>query len=81
MGEVGQKASVTTDYCHAPFNRLGCHMLSGVVSNAITGAGRETIELGITASGKVASVVALLPETGVAAAVGWAKSGETCLGR
>jgi len=39
------------------------------------------IELGITASGKVASVVALLPETGVAAAVGWAKSGETCLGR
>ena len=47
-------------------------MLSGVVSNAITGAGRETIELGITASGKVASVVAPLAGTGVAATVGWA---------
>ena len=51
VSEVGQGASVTTDYCQPPFNRLGCHMLAGVVSNAITGAGQETIELGITASG------------------------------
>jgi hypothetical protein len=54
-------------------------MLSGVVSaysNAITGAGQETIELGITASGKVASVVTPLAETGVAAAVGWANTAK-----
>ena len=43
-------------------------MLGGVVSDAITGAGQETIELGITASGKVASVVAPLAETRVAVA-------------
>jgi hypothetical protein len=48
-------------------------MLAGVVSNAITGAGQETIELGITASGEVASVVAPLAETRVAAAAGWAE--------
>ena len=50
-------------------------MLSGLgsaYSNPITGARRETIELGITASGKVASVVAPLAGTGVAATVGWA---------
>ena len=46
-------------------------MLSGI-SNAITRAGEETVELGITASAKAASVVAPLAETGVAAAVGWA---------
>jgi hypothetical protein len=49
--------------------------LTAVVSglyNGISGVGQETLELGITASGKVASIAAPLAESTVASIVGYA---------